>query len=440
MKHLTEKTARAISPVIGTVLLVALVVILSTTVFAVTGQIVPSLSTPGTAAVSFDEGTNTGGVTVTVEHTGNIDQLIVETEHISKKLSAQAGDSVTVPLYDSKAHVFSVSDGSRTLLQTYQASYGLRPSGAAQYYHSGPHPSSSVKKPKYVERQGEYAFVVFQANPGYLVAYDVSDSSNPTVVDTVNVAQAGGPNGGYTLSIANDTLYVSQNGGSFTTVDITDPTEMAVESHVSTGGQGFDIATKGHYVYVADATGALRVFDAGDPANPTQVATRTVSAGGVAVEGDQLYVTDYPNNQILIYDISDPGAPSQIGSYSTSFAFPVPVEVSDNQVYVQKYGGSQVEVVDVSDPMSPSKVTTISTPGTIPNGGAVEVAGDRVFLITGQSGNAHISLYAADDLSTPIAEHTVPGSPQIGAGDVWGKFVYLPNYSDKGLTSVRVAS
>lgn len=398
----------------------------------------PSTSQTQTTSVSIDENTTTGGISVTIETAGTFDTVVVETNDTSVEIAASAGNSVLVPNSGSQVTVFGVNETGRTLLRTYQPSFSLLAAGATTAYNSGPHPDGSVTKPKYVERRGGYAFVAFQANPGYIVAYDVSNSTNPVVADTVNVA-GGGVNGGYALSLRNETLFVSQNGGSFTSVDVSDPTNMSVLAYESTGGQGFDIATKGDYVYIADAGGALRVFDVSDPANPTQVTTRSVTAGGVSISGEHLYVTDYPNNQLRVYDVSSPAAPSEIGTYRTSFGFPVPVDVAGDYAYVQEYTGSQIDVVDISDPANPSKVTTITTPEQIPNGGAIQVAGGNLYLTTGQTGNAHVTIYSTDDFSTPIVDHAVSGAPAIGAGDVWGTYVYLPNNTNRSLTVLNVA-
>lgn len=304
-----------------------------------------------------------------------------------------------------------------------------------QYYDSGTHPSAI--KPKYVEKRGQYAFVVFQANPGYIGTYDVSDPTNPTLVDTVNTAPNTRMNGGYALTLDSNTLYVCQNGGSFTAVDISDPTNMSLRSREFTGGQGFDIATKGEYVYIADTFGSLRVFDVSDPANPSQATTRSVPIGGVAVNNDELYATAFQNDEVLVYDITSPEAPSQIGTYSPNFSFPVPVDTSGDKVYVQKLGGTQIDVVDCTDPTSLSRIETISTPAQIPNGGAVRVTGGCLFLTTGATGNGHITIYELSDFSSPIEEYAVPGGPNIETGEVAGDYVYLPNYSDAELTTVK---
>jgi hypothetical protein len=308
-----------------------------------------------------------------------------------------------------------------------------------EYYNTGAHPTSQVGKPKYVERQGQYAYTVFQENPGYIVTYDVSDPTNPSIADTVNTAPNNqSMNGGYALTLASNKLYVCQNGGSFTAVDISDPTNMSILSRVFTGGQAFDIARTGNYVYTADTGGALRVFDVSDPANPSQVTTQAVAvAAGVAVTNGTLSVTSFSNNELVLYDISNPGTPSEVGMYSTSFT-PGAVDVSGDTAYIQAYQGTQIDIIDISDPTSPQQTATLSTPAQIPNGGAVRVNGGNLYLTTGATGNGHITIYETDDFSSPVQDYAVPNGPNIESGDVQGNYVYLPNYTDDGLTTAKI--
>jgi hypothetical protein len=334
----------------------------------------------------------------------------------------------------------------RSRLRSTQSVFPLRPSGEAVFFDSDPAPDG-IAKAKDVERDGRYAFVVFQTWPGYIVSYDVCDPTDPELAHAHYSASLGTVNGGYQLAIENDTLFVGQNRGSFTAIDISDPTAMETLAHVGTGGQGFDVAAAGDILYTAD-TGALRVFDVADPANPSPVTTRGIAAGGVDVEGDHLYATDYPNDQMVVYNVSDPSDPRQVATYGASFGVPVQVDVHEDYAYVQKYQGTQIDVVDVSDPATPTKVTTLTTPSTIPSTGAVDVLervagdeliGDRLVVATGDGDGSHVGVYSTADLSAPLAEHAVPGDPVLGAPDIAGKFVYLPNYTDRGLTTVQVA-
>jgi len=335
----------------------------------------------------------------------------------------------------------------RSELRSAQSVSPLRPSDEAKFFDSGSAPDG-VAKAKDVVRDGRYAFVAFQTWPGYIVSYDVCDPTNPELAQAHYSASLGTVNGGYQLAIEGDTLFVGQNRGSFTAIDISDPTAMTTLAHVGIGGQGFDVAAAGDILYTADPTGALRVFDVADPANPSPVTTRGIAAGGVDVEGDHLYATDDPNDQMVVYNVSDPLDPRQVATYGASFGTPVQVDVHEDYAYVQQYQGTQIDVVDVSDPATPTKVTTLTTPSTIPSTGAVDVLervagdeliGDRLVVATGDGGGSHVGVYSTADLSAPLAEHTVPGDPVLGAPDIAGKFVYLPNYTDRSLTTVQVA-
>lgn len=446
MKPSDKRHYRAVSPVISVVLMVAVTVILAGAISVIVvgfGE-TTSESSPTTAMATVYDATNDN---ITFVHQAgeninadNLDVIGAKDWSVSDG-EIQAGDTIEVePKPDvDEVTVQWIGEQTTTILAS---TTGIESTGTGFidqpiFYNSGTHPDGQVGKPKYVEKRGNYAFVIFQENPGYVVAYDVSDPTNPTIADTLNTAPNINMNGGYALSRIGDTLYVSQNGGSFTAVDISDPTDMSILSREYTGGQGFDIATKGDYVYIADTYGSLRVFDVSNPSNPSQVATRSVSAGGVTVNDDELYVTDFSTNELVVYDITSPGAPSQIGTYSVNFQ-PVPVDSHGNTVYVQEYQGTTIEVVDISNPSSPSQKETITTPANIPNGGAVRVADGNLFLTTGANGNGHITIYDTSDFSSPITEYAITGGPNIETGYVDGNYVYLPNYSDDGLTIVKI--
>lgn len=445
-----RQDTRAVSPAISVVLLVVIAVILAGSLFVVLSEFGDTASEPSpTAALSTVYETDSDNITFVHQAGENIDPAKLEVVG-AKNWSApeneiQAGDTIEVepdPAADGVAVTWQEGETS-TILASTASSESTSGTGFIDqpvFYNSGSHPNAQVEKPKYVEKRGQYAFVVFQTYPGYIVTYDVSDPTSPTIADTVETA-APNPNwlnGGYALSMSGDTLFVSQNGGSFTAVDVSDPTDMSVLSRVYTGGQGFDIAIKGDYVYIADTYGSLRVFDVSDPSNPSQVTTRSVAAGGVAVNSDELYVTDFSNDKLLVYDISSPGSPSQIGTYSPSFSSPVPVDAHGDTVYVQKYQGTKIDVVDVTSPSSPQQVETITTPAQIPNGGAVRVADGNLFVTTGATGNGHVSIYDTGNFSTPVKEYAVPGGPNTETGAVDGNYVYLPNYTDDGLTVVKI--
>lgn len=448
MKPSDNWNTRAVSPVVSVILLVAIAVILSGTLAVIVLGFAETASDSGpTTALSTVSDENSDNITFVHRAGDNLDpeelEVVGAESWSSPEEEIRAGDAIEVEpavAADNVAVTWNDEQTSTILASTSPskiASTGFIDKPV--FFNSGSHPDGQVGKPKYVEKRGQYAYVVFQENPGYVVTYDVADPTNPTIADTVNTAPNNqNMNGGYALSINGDTLYVSQNGGSFTAVDITDPTSMSIRSREFTGDQGFDIATNGDYVYIADTYGSLRVFDVTNPSNPSQVATRSVSAGGVAVNGNELYVTDYSSNDLVVYDISSPGAPTQIGTYSVSFSFPVPVDAHGNKVYVQEYQGTTIDVVDITDPSSPSLIENITAPEQIPNGGAVRVTGGNLFLTTGSTGNGQVTIYDTDDFSSPIEEYAVPGGPNIETGDIDGNYLYLPNYTDDGLTIVRV--
>ncbi|MHB1037685.1 MAG: Ig-like domain-containing protein [Pirellulales bacterium] len=165
-------------------------------------------------------------------------------------------------------------------------------------------------------------------------------------------------------------------------------------------GQALGVAVSGTLAYVADNVG-LMIVDVSNPAAPTQVG-RAGAALDVAVSGTLAYVAAYSTG-LVIYDVSNPAKPVRLGTYDTS-DYARGVAISGTVAYVaDSHAGLQI--IDVTNPAAPVRIGGYDTPGT-----AMDVA------ISGT-----LAYIADDDTGLVILDVSDPAKPvRVGAFDAGG--------------------
>lgn len=185
--------------------------------------------------------------------------------------------------------------------------------------------------------------------------FQIEDISNPNeprtagVYDTFLLAHG--------IVISGDTAYVADVRG-LKLVDVQNPMNAHVGNFVTTPGYAEGVAVKDSYAYVADRSEGMRIIDISGPGNPVEVGSFTdglVNVRSVAVAGDYAYLTDWQG--MAIVNISDPQHPYQESRFAmTSSA--IDVSVDGSYVYIAQDSGSEIEggmrVVNVSDPAHPT--------------------------------------------------------------------------------------
>jgi hypothetical protein len=164
--------------------------------------------------------------------------------------------------------------------------------------------------------------------------------------------------------------------GALVIVDLAEPTAPVERGRVPVSAHPADLDVSGGRVYVADRASGLRIIDVGNPSAPVQLVGRSVGrpgqeAWGVAVSGTYAYVTVHGMNahygiplsgDILVLDVYDDN-PVLVGSIASPVA-PEEITVSGSYAYVIEddidfYAGQeQLRVYDVSDPFLPALVAS----------------------------------------------------------------------------------
>ena len=164
------------------------------------------------------------------------------------------------------------------------------------------------------------------------------------------------------MSVAGSYAYVADDDRGLQILDISNPAAPTLAGSYDTRGYAYGVSVVGNYAYVADGVSGLQILNISNPAAPTLVGTYDTTgyclcrerggqlrlcggrrsaacrsstsatlpprpcvgtcdtsgyAYGVSVAGNYAYVADgYSGLQIL--NISNPAAPTLVGSYDTS--------------------------------------------------------------------------------------------------------------------------
>lgn len=314
-----------------------------------------------------------------------------------------------------------------------------------------------------VNSGGTVAYVVCSsgASPdvsGQVLSLDVSDPTNILLLDTLTVEVPPACNQVFLLG---NYLYFTSgtvtgaavaNRGSFSVIDVTDPSAMVVKGSDSSGisiARGL-YAENGHVFVCSGDNDTLVSFDVSTKTGFVQKDVDATNISGpvdVYNDGSYAYLASNLNDRICVYDISDPlaivakdyqtGTPFDnirscwaSGNYIYSLSFGstssnrrlqivdatdkdnlvnkdydatgfaastmADVQVVGNYAYVVNSGSNTVRIYDVTDPAAIVAKDTDSTGLATPVG--IAVSGDYAYVCS--SGNSTLAIF---DISDPTA-------------------------------------
>jgi hypothetical protein len=184
---------------------------------------------------------------------------------------------------------------------------------------------------------------------GGLAVVSISEPNEPVVVGEYD-EPSGEP---WAVAVSGDYAYAGTRWGEFEVIDISSPGSAAQVGECYVGGSVLDIALAEDHAYVG-ARGGMYVIDIHDPGSPVVVNQfEEITNYYLDISGNFLYA--YP---LLIYDISTPDDPTQLGEWEHTGPAGFPV-ASGELVYVLWQPGLYDAVaipVDISDPTSPVEI------------------------------------------------------------------------------------
>ncbi len=154
--------------------------------------------------------------------------------------------------------------------------------------------------------------------------------------------------------VSGNTAYVSAYLEGLAVVDVTDPSDPAHISTLSTFDSASDVAIRENHVYLTDFFGGLLVYDISLPQEPQLVGwyTSIERASQVVLGVNHLYLTDSENERVDILDISNPQHPRRLSTYNPNRSVHFAIE-HEHIMYVS-LGSFGMHIVNVENPFNPT--------------------------------------------------------------------------------------
>ena len=185
----------------------------------------------------------------------------------------------------------------------------------------------------------------------------------------------------------------------------------------------------GNYAYLAEDSSGLEVLDISNPAAPTKVGSYATSGllHSVEVSGNYAYLAE-DSSGLEVLDISNPAAPTKVGSYNT-LGNAYAVVVSETHAYI---ADGDLTVLDISNPAAPTEVGRY---GSIGDTYSMFVSGNYAYLAEDSSG---LEILNISDPSAPTEVGSYATSGLLHSIAVSGNYAYLAEDSS-GLEILNIS-
>ena len=226
---------------------------------------------------------------------------------------------------------------------------------------------------------GGYAYIT-DWQGGELRIVDLSAPGGPAQVGFYDVL-------GYN---ANDvfvvgTLAYVATGSGFYILNVSNPGAISQVYRYRPSGAYFfsEVVVVGDYAYLIDDEGGYKmwVIDVSTPTLPYFEGDfdSLGSVDKLVIDGNLIYIAGETQG-LNIYDITNPAAPTEVGSFNPSGMWVFDVEVDGNFAYLAA-GNDGMRVVDISNPATPTEVNDYATSGTLND---IHILGDEAYLVDGR--------------------------------------------------------
>ncbi len=256
-----------------------------------------------------------------------------------------------------------------------------------------------------LEIQGNYAFCANGFNG--LIVLNISEPAEPVLAaHLTDVGLA------FDIKIKNTFAFIPGRYYGFYVVDISNPTTPQLYTYIDPGYYFEKLDVTDDYAFISCGGNGVVVLDINQPdLLPEVVAIPTYSANDVFFEEDFLYVAD-DTDGLKVFDISTVTAPIQIGEYDTD-GRSEEIQKSGNIVYIGDYQEG-IQLIDVTTKANPVEIgsfdTRGETSGIAANGSYVytveQEKGLRVFDISNIHNPAEIGFCGLKDpVDIQIRDH-----------------------------------
>ena len=215
--------------------------------------------------------------------------------------------------------------------------------------------------------------------------------NSPSQISLVNVGQFSNGSQAIRVVASGNYLYLANHSDGLRIFDISNPKSLTNVCHVSPNLSGafFSVAIFGTNAFIADPNYGLLIYNISNPTNPViSSQTRDTNIFGaytycVAVSGNYAYAANY-NGGVLIYDVSNPTNPINVGKITNAPPSRLVSQVAISGHFAYLAGeGYGLKTYDITDPTNPTFVSKIFTNETIRN---LEVSNNQLYAASGYNG------------------------------------------------------
>jgi hypothetical protein len=201
---------------------------------------------------------------------------------------------------------------------------------------------------------GKYAYVADASSAPDFDVFDISNPLSPALLKSFD-----SPGHISDIDIVGGFAYGADESG-IRVINVTNPSSPDLSRTVQATRGANDVLVVGKYAYLADGASGLLIYNISDPSAPTLEGTAdsgligTVSS--VDVVGDYAYILNKAGNSgwLQIYNIANKATPTLVGSerFVGLDGLPSNIDVAGNYAYLAA-GDQGLQIFDISNPAQP---------------------------------------------------------------------------------------
>ena len=283
----------------------------------------------------------------------------------------------------------------------------------------------------HVAIKGNYAYTIKWNgdNDSILSVIDVSNPTNPVLVNTIDLIDCGAGK----IQLSGNFIYIPayhNYTGGLQVVDITDPILPVHCAHLPLPEHSLGVAIVGNHTHVADGwtpgNGGLKVVDVSNPCNPVLAGSLSLTdyARGIEAKDNYAYIGD-TGGGLKIIDIREPNAPTLVGNIKTDGPVAESPSLLNNHLYMDD--GVEIRIINVTNPSFPTLVGNLPVSRAAwPFAARDDNGKDYVYISNNDDG------FMVVDVSAPVTPVLVANLDTTGHGQdtnhtirVVGNYAYV---------------
>ena len=206
-------------------------------------------------------------------------------------------------------------------------------------------------------------------------------------------------------------------------IEIIGAADGAIKGEAAAWGEVYDVKAHDGFLYAGTALLGLLVFDISDPGAPEQIGQFEDFTTGnltnfhnifLSPDGRFVYAINssaYPDTDLIILDVSDPKAPAEVGRFSipvgTGYHYDVThdvnvMEADGRLIAFLNYQTAGLWILDVTDPAAVSTLGSVSWDGIFSHSGWPFRLNGRMYYAHNSEGpDRHMTVLEVTDLANP---------------------------------------